>query len=60
MGGHVDAYNVGFTALALLPALVSLGLLIFVVVLFVRLVRAAEGARDALRDLADRFPRMGG
>ena len=56
----MDAYNVGFTALALLPALVSLGLLIFVVVLFVRLVRAAEGARDALRDLADRFPRMSG
>jgi hypothetical protein len=50
----------GIAVLAFLPALVSLALLIFVGALFVRLVRAAEGARDALRDLADRFPRMNG
>ena len=44
---------------AVLPVL-GLALLVFVGVMFARLVRAAEGARVALRDLADRFPNMGG
>ena len=56
----MDSISIGFTFLAFLPALVSVGLLVFILVMFTRLVRAAEGARQALRDLADRFPNMGG
>jgi hypothetical protein len=59
-GLHMNSTSIGFTFLAFLPALISMGLLVFILVMFTRLVRAAEGAREALRDLADRFPNMGG
>jgi hypothetical protein len=50
--------GVAFGFIALIPALISVALLVFTVVMLRRLVSAAEGARDALRDLADRFPKM--
>jgi hypothetical protein len=53
--------SVSPTALILVASVVAgLALLLFVGVMLARLVRAAEGARAALRDLADRFPNMGG